>query len=532
MILERLNKLHKIIYVIAFLFVSGNSLAGSNMTDAEIEGIKNSGKSVGGQVIMNNSVQGAPAKAEEIIGSVQATPLGSVNDPRGADSTMTFESEFPCMSGRKKTIGNVEIDILFCGANGADIKFCDQLSYGKVCSDNDWNFISLQNNSPETLSDYEFTVNCFSSPNKCNLKIISKKKIEFSTAEIETKGSQYMGAMENDPNSMYSDTAKLVNSPDYLSTFENIRDTTGKCFIDQTNQLKTSGEMTSCDGGKTILLGNPGECKEVTECLQWDDQSSNYEEKCEIDVPLQIVNCTTEVGTGECENTVNSGDYNCRNELKMDTKICNHSKTVTQEHCDETLEMICDRPPYCNAGGILPKTVQSDIKFVYTPESGILDVGSKTNNIWSGSCRTVDRTTTFEIENVDRLQEFMLTDTWFDDWMQITINGIDVYFGPKVGMTKLEVVQSCTEWEGKPICLYNKVDYGAGIDKCELSTSWHKTPNINILPYLKDGTNTIFMRVIVAGKGEGLMRFRVKQQCYCNWVEKWTNDCDSLESLQ
>ncbi|MEX0914749.1 MAG: conjugal transfer protein TraN, partial [Wenzhouxiangellaceae bacterium] len=53
--------------------------------------------------------------------------------------------------------------------------------------------------------------------------------------------------------------------------------------------------------------------------------------------------------------------------------------------------------------------------------------------------------------------------------------------------------------------------------------------NINIKPYLRTGLNTIQMRVIVAGGGEGWMRFRATQYCDCQWSETWQSTCGTLE---
>jgi len=187
--------------------------------------------------------------------------------------------------------------------------------------------------------------------------------------------------------------------------------------------------------------------------------------------------------------------------------------------CQETLQLSCNRPIECDAGGILMTSLNSDMQWDYTYPT--LTLGANADNIWSGYCAVFDRQTTFTIEDIDKVKEFTLVQAGFDDWIKIEVNGNLVYVGP-YGGDRLEVITSS---------LFSRVQYGpSNYGGCELGTSWNKTLNIDIKPYLQTGTNTIDMRVVVAGGGEGWMKFRATQYCDCEWSETWSNDCGALDT--
>lgn len=205
-------------------------------------------------------------------------------------------------------------------------------------------------------------------------------------------------------------------------------------------------------------------------------------------------------------------------------EICTEWRETEMRTCTETLQLTCDRPVECDAGGIQLATLRSDMRWDYTYP--ILTLGTIGDNIWGGSCAIYDRATTFTIEDINKVAEFTLIQAGFDDWIRITVNGTVVRVGP-YGGDRLEVVDR----EIIPGFNIKQVQYNATqFGNCELSTSWNQSLNIDIKPYLQTGDNTIDMRVIVAGGGEGWMKFRATQYCDCVWSETWESTCGDLES--
>ena len=204
-------------------------------------------------------------------------------------------------------------------------------------------------------------------------------------------------------------------------------------------------------------------------------------------------------------------------------EICTEWRESELHTCTERLELSCDRPVECDAGGIQLHTLRSDMRWDYTYPT--LTLGTISDNIWGGYCAIHDRTTMFTIEDINKVAEFTLVQAGFDDWIRITVNGTVVRIGPYGGdrlqVVDREILSGYTVQQVR----YSATQYGS----CELNTSWNQSLDIDIKPFLRTGENTIDMRVVVAGGGEGWMKFRATQYCDCNWSERWVSSCDGLE---
>ena len=184
--------------------------------------------------------------------------------------------------------------------------------------------------------------------------------------------------------------------------------------------------------------------------------------------------------------------------------------------CRKNLKLTCANSYNCNVvGGIVKDSSASDMALHYA--RGILTIGNIADNEWQGTCTTIDRDTEFTLKNIASISEFRLIQAGFDDFIQIKINGHIVFVGPHGG-TKLEVVNN---WSGQV------VSTGIAEHGCEQDTNWVQGLNIDLKPYLIEGRNTISMRVIVSGKGEGWIRIAAQQHCCNTWHEDWVNDCQN-----
>ena len=182
--------------------------------------------------------------------------------------------------------------------------------------------------------------------------------------------------------------------------------------------------------------------------------------------------------------------------------------------CERVLELTCTHATDCDAGGIVVQSVRSDMRWDYRYPH--LTIGSISDNYWEGDCAVFDRRTTFVIEDIERIKDFRLIESGFDDWIRIRVNGHTVRIGP-YGGDRLDVVSGQVR--------YAPSRTGA----CELHVSWHQRLDLDIKPYLRSGLNTLDMRVVVAGGGEGWMRFIATQYCGCEWQERIDSSCAAYE---
>lgn len=153
-----------------------------------------------------------------------------------------------------------------------------------------------------------------------------------------------------------------------------------------------------------------------------------------------------------------------------------------------------------NANNMRLESTQSDMTMSWVPGGNgtySLYLGTIGDNYWGGYGAVYDRSMTFNISNKDLYTKFTLAQAAFDDWLMVKVNGQIVYVGP-YGGDRLDVVR--VGWS-------TRVQYCATcVSGVELSTNWNTSLNVDLRPYLRAGQNTIFMRTIVAGAGEGNIR--------------------------
>lgn len=117
-------------------------------------------------------------------------------------------------------------------------------------------------------------------------------------------------------------------------------------------------------------------------------------------------------------------------------------------------------------------------------------IGRVGNNYWSGTCKIYEEYTEVTVDKPDAITKATLEYVEFDDYMQVWV-GVrgkeeKVYNGPNDNFPP--------ETAGK----------------CELSTSWKRSPNVDVTKYFKEAKPgdvlTFKIRVSVTGGGEGFGR--------------------------
>jgi len=166
-----------------------------------------------------------------------------------------------------------------------------------------------------------------------------------------------------------------------------------------------------------------------------------------------------------------------------------------------------------NANNMRLESTQSDMAMSWVPGGNgtySLYLGTIANDYWSGNGTVYDRSLSFNISNKDLFSKFTLAGAWFDDWMMVQVNGVVAYVGPYGGDRLATVSQPYNSYCGySNTCIRYRtmVQYGANAyGSPELGTSWAIGLNVDLRPYLRAGQNSIFMRTIVAGNGEGAIR--------------------------
>lgn len=214
-----------------------------------------------------------------------------------------------------------------------------------------------------------------------------------------------------------------------------------------------------------------------------------------------------------------------KQDIEYEEVLCEKpDETIT---CENVLEVTCDvnGGGDCDSGGIVKGSVEGDMDLSYNYP--ILTIGTIRDNYWGGRCQIYDRNTKFKIENLKEITEFKLSRVGFDDYLWIKVNGHTVYVGPDGG-DRIELTTQKHPWFGD----HTVVSNGIGTHSCERNTDWKTGVNLNninidLKPYIKEGENNIWMRVIVSGYGEGWMQITAKQFCCNKFRDTWTKKCKS-----
>jgi hypothetical protein len=268
-----------------------------------------------------------------------------------------------------------------------------------------------------------------------------------------------------------------------------------------------------------------------------------------IQDPITLFNSLTNNHCREIESQSNQDrHYKVREVTENKTEIIEEIRSCevprSQFTCSSKLNISCEAKGDCAFGGLVAESVASDMKLEYG--GGILTIGTISDNYWSGQCQVYDRDTEFTIKDVAKLSEFRLVQTGFDDFIQIKVNDHIVYIGPDGGSSLSVVSQkfgsgynansslgnsvssnlgTSADTGNSNASAFNQVFNGINYYNCEQGTNWMKDLDIDLRPYLKEGLNTISVRVIVSGMGEGWIKIAVKQHCCNSWKEEWVTDC-------
>lgn len=219
---------------------------------------------------------------------------------------------------------------------------------------------------------------------------------------------------------------------------------------------------------------------------------------------------------------------------KTENIQCSQSAIPVDVMCLKTAQVTCDRTTGCDQGGIVGNSWSGDMYTSWYPTGDgdyYLQFGTVGDNYWCSGAGIFDRTLTFTIKDASLVNKFAIDHAWFDDWLWVTVNGHDIY-NSYIDLGGQTIPQTCTDENGSSYdCSYSvwgvRNRDGAVIGPPERSTSWNLDAWGDGLQFLKEGTNTIFVRTIVSGCGESAIRIRTRQYCPCQVT--WDNGCALAE---
>lgn len=206
-----------------------------------------------------------------------------------------------------------------------------------------------------------------------------------------------------------------------------------------------------------------------------------------------------------------------------EVRVCEMPK-LQKFRCARSLSVKCKKKVECDLGGIVKGKSK---ELFFNTDGGFFTIGTDADNNLGGICASHHLTASFEIAKKDLVTIFDLVHVKFDDYLELKLNGNIIYVGPDGGdfiEVKERPIQNRRGYIRKDKQVWN----GQKWEKCERSENWNREVKVDLKPYLKDGLNTIDMKIIVSGGGEGWLKINAKQQCCANndWEETWEEICE------
>lgn len=145
------------------------------------------------------------------------------------------------------------------------------------------------------------------------------------------------------------------------------------------------------------------------------------------------------------------------------------------------------------------------------PDCIQMTLGRIGDNYWSGNCTNYELSSRFYVKRPDRIESATLVRAVWDDWIQISADGNYIWSGP-----------------------YNNWALGQPIPgRCELSTSWDRTLNVDFTEHLMtEGVVDFLVKVNVTGNGEGyaLAKIQADLACRDTQIDTFTNSCRAYQA--
>lgn len=175
-------------------------------------------------------------------------------------------------------------------------------------------------------------------------------------------------------------------------------------------------------------------------------------------------------------------------------------KAEQTHRCAITREVVVEEPVFeriisRSSGGFATIPISADtVRF---------QMGSPSDDsLKGGRCTIFEFRMTLDVEDRSRLRALTLTRFFADDWAQIHLDGRQIASGP-------------LPWTGAAVPARN----------CERGATFTRTANLDLLPYMSEGSHEILLRVAVGDEGEALAEIEAVINDSCKVEETLVDLC-------
>jgi hypothetical protein len=208
-------------------------------------------------------------------------------------------------------------------------------------------------------------------------------------------------------------------------------------------------------------------------------------------------------------------------EVEYDQVLCEQPRSTY--NCREYLSVRCSSPKTIAgkitkiSGDLVPTNLSSG-----TIEIG-MDTRGKYHHDWGAQH---DFSITFDVSNVEGINSFKLIRVSFADHVVMRLNDHIIYSSAKIVGGKLEISTDPWHYRWADGERYYGVDIGTDDYVCANTKGYHDdSPFYEVKHLLKNGHNTLKIRLVYAGGGKLYTEFRYLENKCDSWVEDRSETC-------
>jgi hypothetical protein len=199
---------------------------------------------------------------------------------------------------------------------------------------------------------------------------------------------------------------------------------------------------------------------------------------------------------------------------------CSKKREVKEKICEEKVIMDsigCEYKSDCgyDAGGMVKGSIDGNIFWRANYPNLYLGTIDKVRD--SGRCHIIDKNINFIVKNKGAIKEFRVTNIQYSDWIRISVNGVQVHNDTGGSGTFWRE----RSWHGG-YGEFTNLHSGSVVKTCNTRVFYNTNPNVDLVPYLRDGNNTIRIELAFGNSGRLYVELRATQYCCSRWKEPRT----------
>ncbi len=183
--------------------------------------------------------------------------------------------------------------------------------------------------------------------------------------------------------------------------------------------------------------------------------------------------------------------------------------------CEKTLSVSCERLEDCgyDAGGMVQGSIDGNIFWRANYPNLYLGTINKVRD--RKRCHLMDKKINFTIKDKSAIKEFRVTNIQYSDWIRISVNGVQVH--NDMGGDGPFWKEGSGQW--------TRVHSGRESRTCNTRDFYSTNPNVDLVPYLRDGNNTIRVELLFGNSGRLYVQLKATQYCCREFNDKWSKRC-------